>query len=84
VVRWCRESQTGKSFNVRSADHQAKERLSNWLQTNSQENIVSFFEVEEKAAELMGGQAFKPSRSWLRRFLRQEDPQNKLFIEEDE
>lgn len=83
VVRWCRESEKGKSFNTRSPDNSTRERLANWLSTNSQENLVSFTEVQEKAMELMKDSSFKPSKLWIRRFLKQEDPYNKLCINEE-
>ena len=34
--------------------------------------------------ELMKDSSFRPSKLWIRRFLKQEDPYNKLCINEEE
>ena len=76
VVRWCRENYVGKPFTNRSINQNVKEGVSEWLHNHSSEDIISFLDIEKKAIELSGGTSNRPSRSWLRRFIREEDPDN--------
>ena len=83
VVRWCREYSIGKPFTNRSASHSVKDGLSSWLQEYCSESFISFSDVEKKAMELSSGTSLRPSKSWLRRFVK-EDSKREMLIDEEE